>query len=46
MERFTFDIPILIDGVGGVPVAMGLFGISEVLLNVEISLKRDIFELP
>ncbi len=44
MERFTFDIPILIDGVGLVPVAMGLFGISEVLLNVEISLKRDIFK--
>lgn len=43
-ERFTFDIPILIDGVGLVPVAMGLFGISEVLLNVEISLKRDIFK--
>jgi putative tricarboxylic transport membrane protein len=43
-ERFTLDIPILIDGVGLVPVAMGLFGISEVLLNVEISLKRDIFK--
>jgi putative tricarboxylic transport membrane protein len=44
MERFTFDIPILIDGVGLVPVAMGLFGISEVLLNLEVSLKRDIFK--
>ena len=44
MERFTFNIPILIDGVGLVPVAMGLFGISEVLLNLEISLKRDLFQ--
>jgi putative tricarboxylic transport membrane protein len=44
MERFTFNIPILIDGVGLAPAAMGLFGISEVLLNVEISLKRDIFK--
>jgi len=44
MERFTFNISILIDGVGLVPVAMGLFGISEVLLNVELSLKRDIFK--
>jgi putative tricarboxylic transport membrane protein len=44
MERFTFDIPILIDGVGLVPVAMGLFGISEVLLNLETTLKRDIFK--
>ncbi len=26
------------------PVAMGLFGISEVLLNVEISLKKEVFK--
>ena len=44
MERFTFNIPILIDGVGLVPVAMGLFGISEVLLNLEISQRRDVFK--
>jgi len=44
MERFTFGIPILIDGVGLVPVAMGLFGISEVLLNLEISLKQEVFK--
>jgi putative tricarboxylic transport membrane protein len=44
MERFTFNISILIDGVGLVPVAMGLFGISEVLLNLELSLKREIFK--
>jgi putative tricarboxylic transport membrane protein len=44
MERFTFNIPILIDGVGLVPVAMGLFGISEVLLNLEISLKQEVFK--
>ncbi len=44
MERFTFGIPVLIDGVGLVPVAMGLFGISEVFLNLELSLKKDVFE--
>jgi putative tricarboxylic transport membrane protein len=43
-ERFTFEIPILIDGLGLSPVAMGLFGLSEVLLNLEISIKRDIFQ--
>jgi putative tricarboxylic transport membrane protein len=43
-ERFTFDIPILVDGLGLSPVAMGLFGLSEVLLNLEISVKRDIFQ--
>jgi putative tricarboxylic transport membrane protein len=40
--RFTFHIPALLDGVGVVPVAMGLFGISEVLSNLETEIKRDI----
>jgi putative tricarboxylic transport membrane protein len=40
--RFTFHIQSLLDGVGVVPVAMGLFGISEVLLNLETEIKREI----
>ncbi|MCJ7495615.1 MAG: tripartite tricarboxylate transporter permease, partial [Deltaproteobacteria bacterium] len=31
-------------GVGLAPVAMGLFGISEVFLNLELTLKREIFQ--
>jgi len=42
--RFTFDMYFLMDGVGLVPVVMGLFGVSEVLLNVESTIKREIFE--
>ena len=42
--RFTFDVYFLMDGVGLVPVVMGLFGISEVLLNVESKLERGVFE--
>ena len=42
--RFTFGIYFLMDGVGLVPVVMGLFGISEVLLNVERKLEREVFE--
>jgi len=43
--RFTFGLDILLDGVGLVPVVMGLFGISEVLLNVEEKLsERKIFK--
>ncbi len=38
--RFTFGIYELEDGIGLAPVAMGLFGISEVLLNVEGSLEE------
>jgi len=38
--RFIFGIYELEDGIGLAPVAMGLFGISEVLLNVEKSLEE------
>jgi putative tricarboxylic transport membrane protein len=42
--RFTFGIPTLMDGLGLVPVIMGLFGISEVLLNLEhLAVKRTIY---
>ncbi len=43
MARFNFNIPELLDGVGLVPLVMGLFGISEVLLNIELKIKREIF---
>jgi len=42
--RFTFGIIDLADGIGLVPLVMGVFGISEVLLNVEQNLSRQIFE--
>ena len=32
--RFTFDVPALADGLGIVPLAVGGFGISEILLSV------------
>ena len=35
VHGFTFGIRTLEDGLGLVPVIMGLFGISEVLLNLE-----------
>ncbi len=42
--RFTFNILELMDGVGLIPVLMGLFGITEVLLNIEQSINRSVFE--
>ena len=33
--RFTFGIPELYDGLGFIPVVMGLFGIGEILATVE-----------
>lgn len=42
--RFAFGSATLLDGIGLVPVAMGLFGISEVLINIEGSMERIIFK--
>jgi len=42
--RFTFGRMELIDGVGLVPLVMGLFGVSEVLLNIEQGIRREVFE--
>jgi putative tricarboxylic transport membrane protein len=40
--RFTMGIRYLRDGVPLVPLVMGLFGISEVLLNLEQTLKVEV----
>ncbi|MDI6762356.1 MAG: tripartite tricarboxylate transporter permease [Thermodesulfobacteriota bacterium] len=42
--RFTFGKMELIDGVGLVPVVMGLFGVSEVLLNIEQVVRRNVLK--
>lgn len=42
MPRFIFGTPELLDGVGIAPLAMGLFGISEILLNVERVIKQGV----
>ena len=38
--RFTFGVPELYDGLGVVPVVMGLFGVAEILLTVEAPFRR------
>jgi len=35
LDRFTFGTLYLRDGVGLIPVAMGLFGLGEILYNIE-----------
>ncbi len=43
--RFDFGLLVLGDGVGLIPLLMGLFGISEVFLNVEEKTQaREIFQ--
>src|SRR4030042_5819721 len=40
--KFTFGINELTDGVGIIPLMMGLFGISEVLINIEQTMEIEI----
>ena len=39
-QRFTFGIPELSDGIDFAPIAMGLFGIAEIVVNLEKHLER------
>lgn len=43
-QRFTFGIFELTDGIHLVPLVMGLFGISEVLVSIEDSQEKSIIE--
>jgi putative tricarboxylic transport membrane protein len=41
-ERFTFGISELFDGLGFVPLAMGVFGIAEIIANLTNRERRDL----
>jgi len=40
--RFTFDIPELADGIGFAIVAMGMFGVTEIITNLEQRATREV----
>jgi TctA family transporter len=40
-QRFTFNIPELSDGIGFAPMAMGMFGVAEIIRNLEQPEVRD-----
>ena len=42
VARYTFGIPDLYDGIGFVPAAMGMFGVAEIILNLEETQGRDL----
>ena len=44
IQRFSFHLPELADGIGFVPLAMGLFGISQILSSLEKEEKREILK--
>ena len=41
-QRFTFGVPELSDGIGFVAIAMGMFGIAEIILNLERPESRNV----
>jgi putative tricarboxylic transport membrane protein len=43
-SRFTYHVANLMDGIGFIPVVMGLFGIAEVFTNLETTIKREVYE--
>ena len=43
LPRFTFGISELADGIGFVIVAMGVFGFTEVIVNLELRETRELF---
>lgn len=44
IQRFTLGMEELYDGIGLVPIVMGLFGVGEILINLEESFKRSFFK--
>jgi putative tricarboxylic transport membrane protein len=42
MARYTFELPELADGIGFVVVAMGMFGIGEIVRNLESEHTRSV----
>ena len=43
VARYSFGMPELIDGIGIGTIAMGLFGFSEIIRNLEQGEKREVF---
>jgi putative tricarboxylic transport membrane protein len=41
-QRLTFGLLELSDGIGLIPAIMGLFGVAEVIANVEQEIKREV----
>ncbi len=42
MARFTFDMPQLADGISFVIIAMGMFGLGEIINNIENEATRSV----
>jgi putative tricarboxylic transport membrane protein len=45
VPRFTFNMNEFYEGVGILPVIMGIYGVGEILINLEETIKRDVFKV-
>jgi TctA family transporter len=43
LQRYTFGIPEMSDGIGFVVIAMGLFAFAEIIINLEHKGHREVF---
>ena len=43
-ERFTYGIPTLRDGIGIIPVVVGLFGVNEVIETLSSNIKMEVLQ--
>jgi putative tricarboxylic transport membrane protein len=44
VKRFTFGVPVMMDGFNFVAAGMGFFGIAEILTNLEAPEVRDVYK--
>src|SRR5215813_3489982 len=43
MSRYTFDVPQLSDGIGFTVIAVGLFAVAEIVVNLEMKEAGEVF---
>jgi putative tricarboxylic transport membrane protein len=43
-DRFVFGVQELKDGIGVIPIAIGMFGVTEILDTIGSALKREVFD--
>ncbi|MDA8125602.1 MAG: tripartite tricarboxylate transporter permease [Deltaproteobacteria bacterium] len=43
-ERFTYGVPTLRDGIGIIPVVVGLFGVNEVIETLSTKIKMEVLD--
>lgn len=43
-DRFVYDLTVLKDGIGVIPIAVGTFGVAEILETIGSSIQTEVFQ--